>query len=75
MKTLNLNIPEKANLDPAETARFLAAKLYESGKLTLAQSAQMIGMSTLEFAEILSQYGVSLFNYPASEISKDTLNA
>ena len=75
MKTLHLNIPEQANLDPNEVSRFLAAKLYESGKLTLAQAAQMVGMRTVEFADILSQYSVSLFNYPASDISKDVANA
>jgi predicted HTH domain antitoxin len=75
MKPLNLNLPDKANLDPKDVARFLAAKLYESGKLTLAQAAQMVGMRTVEFAEILSQYGVSLFNYPASDITSDLTNA
>jgi predicted HTH domain antitoxin len=75
MKSLNLNLPEVADLDPEEVARFLAAKLYESGKLTLAQAAQMVGMRTIEFAEILSGYGVSLFNYPASDIAKDVTNA
>lgn len=75
MKTLHLNIPDQANLDAGEVSRFLAAKLYESGKLTLAQAAQMVGMRTLEFAEVLAQYGVSLFNYPASDIAKDAANA
>lgn len=75
MKPLQLQIPDKANLDPEEVARFLAAKLYEAGKLTLGQAAQMINMRTVEFAEILSQYGVSLFNYPASDIAQDIANA
>jgi len=59
MKSLNLNIPDEANLDPKEVTRFLAAKLYEAGRLTLAQAAKMVGLQTVEFAEILSQYGVS----------------
>jgi predicted HTH domain antitoxin len=75
MKTLHINIPEQANLELADVSRFLAAKLYETGKLTLAQAAQMVGMRTVEFADVLSQYGVSLFNYPASDISKDAANA
>jgi predicted HTH domain antitoxin len=75
MDLLNLKIPQKANLDPNYLTRFLAAKLYESGKLTLAQAAQMVNMPTVDFAEILSQYGVSLFNYPASEIAGDAANA
>jgi predicted HTH domain antitoxin len=75
MRTLNLHLPDKVNLDPKDVACFLAAKLYESGKLTLAQAAQMVGMNTVEFAEILSQYGVSLFNYPASDIANDVSHA
>ena len=35
----------------------------------------MIGMRTVEFADILSQYGVSFINYPASDIKKDVSNA
>jgi|GEM_PF-451139 predicted HTH domain antitoxin len=73
MKTLHLNIPDQLNAD--EVSRFLAAKLYEAGKLTLAQAAQMVDMRTVEFAEILAQYEVSLFNYPASDIAKDAANA
>ncbi len=75
MSTIQLNIPDKANLDPNEVSRFLAAKLYEAGKLTLSQAAHMVSMSTGDFADILSQHGVSLFNYPASDIQKDALNA
>ena len=75
MKTIHLNIPDQANLDMNDVSRFLAAKLYESGKLTLAQAAQTVGMRTLDFAETLGQYGVSLFNYPASDIAKDAANA
>ena len=75
MDLLDLKIPTKANLDKNYVIRFLAAKLYESGKLSLAQAAQMVSMPTTDFAEILSQYGVSLFNYPASEIAGDAANA
>jgi hypothetical protein len=34
MNTLTLNLPDKANLDIKETSRFLAAKLYEAGRLS-----------------------------------------
>jgi predicted HTH domain antitoxin len=75
MKLQELEIPDKAGLDPKDVARFLAAKLYESGRLTLAQAAQMVSMRTVDFADILSQYGVSLFNYPASDIAQDVVHA
>ncbi len=71
MKTLTLNIPEKIELDSKDTVKFLAAKLYESGKLTLGQAAEIAGLSKVAFSEILADYDVSLFNYPASEIIKD----
>ncbi|MEM9833195.1 MAG: UPF0175 family protein [Bacteroidota bacterium] len=71
MKTITLTIPDSVELNEKQTARFLAAKLYESGKLTLGQAADLAGLSKMAFAETLSDYDVSLFNYPASEISKD----
>jgi predicted HTH domain antitoxin len=71
MKQLTLNIPENLNLSEKETKRFLAAKLYESGKLSLGQAADLAGLSKITFAEILSDYDVSLINYPSSDILRD----
>ncbi|MBI9036591.1 MAG: UPF0175 family protein [Bacteroidales bacterium] len=71
MKTLTLNIPDKLDLNLRETSKFLAAKLYESGKLSLGQSAELAGLSKVAFSEILSDYDVSLFNYPPSDIIRD----
>ncbi len=71
MKIMTLNIPDSVELDEKQTTRFLAAKLYESGKLTLGQAADLAGLSKVAFSEILGDYNVPLFNYPASEISKD----
>lgn len=74
MKTLTLNMPDKIDFEPKETTRFLAAKLYEAGKLSLGQAAELAGLSKVAFAEILGDYDVSLFNYPASEIKQDAAN-
>jgi predicted HTH domain antitoxin len=71
MKQLTLNIPENLNLSEKETKRFLAAKLYEAGKLSLGQAADLAGLSKVTFAEILSDYDVSLINYPSSDILRD----
>ena len=75
MKTVNLTIPLKASIDQREVVQFLAAKLYESGRLTLGQAAELTGLPSVEFADILSLYGVSFFNYPASDIKRDVANA
>ena len=72
MKQLTLNIPDNLDLDERETTRFLAAKLYESGKLSLGQAAEGAGLSLVAFSEILSDFGVSLVNYSASDVAKDT---
>lgn len=71
VNTLILNLPDKTDLDPKETTRFLAAKLYEAGKLTLGQAAELAGLSKVAFSEILCDYKVSLINYPVSEIQRD----
>ena len=71
MKTLTLNIPDKLDLNLREISKFLAAKLYESGKLSLGQAAELAGLSKVAFSEILSDFNVSLFNYPPSDIIRD----
>lgn len=71
MKHLTLNVPDNLELDERETKRFLAAKLYETGKLSLGQAADLAGLSKVAFAEILADYEVSLINYPSSEIIQD----
>jgi predicted HTH domain antitoxin len=71
MSTITLQVPEKVELDPRDTARFLAAKLYEAGRLSLGQAAELAGLSKVAFSEILGDYGVSLINYPVSDIQRD----
>ena len=53
----------------------VATKLYEQGKLTLGQAAELVGLSKRTFAELMGTYGISIFNYPASDLSKDVINA
>lgn len=71
MKEITLNVPKDFELDEAETKKFLAAKLYETGRLSLGQAAKMADLSKTEFSEILSDYGVSLINYSSADIIRD----
>ena len=71
MKHFTLNIPDSINLNERETKRFLAAKMFESGKLSLGQAANLAGLSKVAFSEILADYDVSLINYPPTDISRD----
>lgn len=75
MNTLTIKFPETVELDPKEITVFLAAKLYESGKMSLGHAAELAGYSKVAFAEVLGKYGVSLINYPPEEIKRDVANA
>ncbi|MBK7389185.1 MAG: UPF0175 family protein [Bacteroidetes bacterium] len=75
MKTLTVNIPDNLDLDNREVRLLVASKLYEQGKLSLGQAAEVAGLSKRTFAEILSKYNVSIFNFPASELGRDVTNA
>jgi len=75
MKTLTINIPNAADIDDKEAKMSLASKLYERGKLTLGQAAELAGYSKETFMELLADYNVSLINYPADELDEDIKNA
>ena len=75
MRTLKINIPESVDLDDREAKMALASKLYERGKLTLAQAAELAGYSKETFMELLADYGVPLINYPSDELNEDISNA
>ncbi len=75
MRTVTFNIPDALDLNDKEVAMLLATQLYEQGKLSLGQAAELVGLTKRTFAELLGQYNVSLFNYPASDLSRDVRNA
>ncbi len=75
MKVVTLNIPENIDLDNMQVAMLVASQLYEQGKLSLGQVAELAGLSKRTFAELLSAYDVLIFNYPASDLSRDVANA
>ncbi len=75
MKTVTLHLPETLDMGEGEITMILASKLYEDGKLSLGQAADLVGLTKRTFAELLGKYGVSIFNYPASDLSRDVKNA
>lgn len=74
MKTLEIKLPDSPRLDPSDTLRFIAAKLFEAGKLSLGQAAKVAGMSTSSFADILADYDVSYFTYTSEDLKRDVEN-
>jgi predicted HTH domain antitoxin len=72
---VTLHIPDNLDMDSNDVAMFLATRLYEQGKLSLGQAAEVAGLSKRTFAELLGKYEVSIFNYPPSDLSSDVANA
>lgn len=75
MKVLTLNIPDDLELDDKQVAMLIASKLYEQGRLSLGQAAELAGLTKRTFAELLGAYSVSIFNYPSSDLSREVANA
>jgi len=75
MRTITLQMPDSLGMDNQEVAILVANRLYEQGKLSLGQAAEVAGLTKRAFAELLGTYQVSIFNYPASDLSKDVANA
>jgi predicted HTH domain antitoxin len=75
MKTLTLTIPDTLDLDNRDIALLISTRLYEQGKLSLGQAAEVAGLTKRTFAELLGSYNVSIFNFPASDLAKDVANA
>lgn len=75
MKTLTINIPDSLDVENKDLAMLVATRLYEQGKLSLGQAAEIAGLTKRTFAELLGSYNVSIFNFPASDIAQDVVNA
>ncbi len=75
MQTLILHVPDSLALSPKEAAMLLATRLYEQGKLSLGQAAELAGYSKRTFMELLGDYGVPIFNLTEEELVNDVQNA
>ncbi len=65
--TLNIKIPESPDYNEFDLRMILASRLYELGRLTSGQSAEIAGLSKRTFLELLGKYNVSIFGYTIEE--------
>ena len=75
MRVITIHIPDTVELEEKEAKMMLAAQLYEKGRLSLGQAAQLVGYSKATFMELLGEFGVSVINYSAEELDQDIENA
>jgi len=73
MRTITIDLPNSLELNDQEAK--MGCKLYEMGKLSLGQAAELAGYSKRTFMELLSNYGVSIINYSPDELEQDLKNA
>ena len=70
-----MTVNTREELDNKDISMLLATRLYEQGKLSLGHAADLAGLTKRTFAELLSKCNISIFNFPASDITKDVANA
>jgi predicted HTH domain antitoxin len=69
MNHLSLELPP--NISKDEARLFLAAKLYEVGKLSLGKAAELSGHSKGTFIELISKMDIAVINYPADDLERE----
>ncbi len=69
--TIELTLPKSVDVSDFELKMIIAAKLYELGKLSSGQAAEVAGLSKRAFIELLGKYNVSVFGYDENELEDD----
>jgi predicted HTH domain antitoxin len=75
MKTITFQMPDNLEVEDSQLAMILASQLYQQGKVSIGQAAQITGLTKRTFIELLGKYNVSIFNFPANNIASDVANA
>jgi len=70
MSSLRVDLPPEVPVE--EASLLLAMKLWETGRLSLGQAAQLAGYTKPTFMEILGKYGVPLFNQSPEELDAES---
>ncbi len=69
VNALEVQLPQDI---PVEEARLLLmVKLFETGKLSVGQAAELAGYSKPTFIELLGKLGVPVIDYPPEELEQE----
>lgn len=58
-----------------EARIYLSMKLFEIGRLSCGQAAELAGTSKRTYMELLGKQGLAAIDYPASELEDDLRHA
>ena len=75
MKALTINLPDSLDSEEFEIKMLLAGQLYERGKVTTGQAAEIVGVSKRTFIEIMGRFGFSIFSDSIEDLRNDIANA
>jgi len=75
MRTISVRLPDFVDVTDNDILKLAAAKLYESGKLSLGQAAALAGLSKRRLMEELGDCGVAVFSMGGAELERDIRNA
>ena len=70
-----INIPDELKLKEEEVKTAAIVKLYELGKISSGKAAKLLGMSRIEFLDLLGKYKVQINPDTEEELIKDIENA
>ena len=73
MATVSFPLPDSVSENEARL--LLALKLFETGRLSSGQAAELAGLSKRAFLESLGRYNVPAINHAADEVMRDLGNA
>ena len=71
MQTMEVMVPVPIGVSEADARYLLAVKLFETGRLSLGQAAELSGYSYRAFLEVLHQNKIPVVNYPSSDLEKE----
>lgn len=72
---ITIQLPDHLDLSEFEVKMALATKLFERGTISSGQGAELVGVSKRSFIRLLSEHGVSIFQYNFDEVLEDVKSA
>ena len=70
-----MEVPDELKLKEDEVKIAALAKLYELGKISSGKAAKLLGISRVEFLDLLGKYKVQIEPDTEEELLKDIENA
>ena len=70
-----VEVPDELKLKEDEVKIAALAKLYELGKISSGKAAKLLGISRVEFLDLLGKYKVQIGPDTEEELLKDIENA